>query len=161
MNLRIILYLLLLSACSASTSDQLLENNIGFMHGQCLAIKANLANHENIVIIPVDSSQVDKDNNKQVGKIIKPASSDNECYMLLADRKTINIDQGYQFYQVQTDTPVNLAIALVSNVTNDNFQYAVCNSAEGMNFTVRQDDKLVWQGYYYLGYDITPTCKEK
>ena len=40
-----------------------------------------------------------------------------------------------------------------------------CTSAEGIHFTVWSgkplDGKLRWHEYYYLGYDVSPTCAPK
>jgi hypothetical protein len=40
-----------------------------------------------------------------------------------------------------------------------------CTSTEGIHFTVWSgkplDGKLRWHEYYYLGYDVSPTCAEK
>jgi hypothetical protein len=40
-----------------------------------------------------------------------------------------------------------------------------CTSTEGLHFSawsgMRPKEQLVWQRYYYLGYDVEPTCVER
>lgn len=40
-----------------------------------------------------------------------------------------------------------------------------CTSSEGVHFTVSSDSgpdrHIKWHQYYYLGYDVSPTCSEK
>ena len=33
-----------------------------------------------------------------------------------------------------------------------------CSSSEGIHLTVRAGDKVVWHEYYYVPYDLEPTC---
>lgn len=36
-----------------------------------------------------------------------------------------------------------------------------CASTEGLHLSVRREGRTIWHRYYYLGYDVEPTCSER
>jgi hypothetical protein len=54
-------------------------------------------------------------------------------------------------------------VTVAVNTTYPNARVRSCSSAEGVHFTVWAGQPLrsrrVWHQYYYLGYDVEPTCQ--
>jgi len=157
------------------TQTEGLTKSVGWLHGNCLAIKnANLAIGTNVKVIDPDAP-----NSSNSAKISAVASKADECHALLDDRKTINKEQGNYFYVVVPVKPVNMAFGIV--FTNDEMKsstgqvdlnidgvsdtFYYCNTSEGVDFSIWQgkpykSDKL-WGEYYYLGYDMKPDCPQE
>lgn len=154
-----ILTLALLSACTvvSKSEEKNIEQNIGWLHGNCLAIKnTGIKDATRLTIVDLDS------NKKFSPSIItgKNQSSD-ECNALLEDRKDINISNGYSFYQVKSDAPINLAIGFIKLDNANKLTFDYCTTSEGISFSVLKAKEKIWEGYYYLGYDSEPTCSEQ
>lgn len=145
------------------------ESTIGWLHGQCFAIKnSHLKENTRLLIIEPDT-QI-----SMPAKIMHKANENDECYALLDDRKPVNLESGMSFYSVSSDQPIELAIGLIDDAKNtpanlpdlnDDGQkdtYSYCNTAEGIRFSVwdgkAYQSRLLWSGYYYLGYDIEENC---
>lgn len=128
---------------------------LGWMHGNCLAIRDDvLTSGTAITIHPLGSDQ-------QVfpGTITGRASSADDCFVLKEDRKQVNIDGGYFFYTINAQTVVTFAIGEVGEKSQlSAAQFSSCMTTEGMKFSVIKDGAELWQGYYYLGYESEPTC---
>lgn len=146
---------------------------LGWFHGNCLAIKGNaLATGDEVTV-------VDPDKPKSVSKavVLRRAEGADNCFALSEDRKTVNVDEGHHFFEVESAAELNLAIGIVGKAhiagsshasltdmngdgVGDVFDY--CYTSEGVSFTVRdkasKSTEPLWQGYYYLGYDVEPTC---
>jgi hypothetical protein len=49
--------------------------------------------------------------------------------------------------------------------TTRDVSFRSCTSMEGLHFTLWSGapprEKRLWHGYYYLGYDVEPTCRER
>lgn len=55
----------------------------------------------------------------------------------------------------------NKAVVLVSRLDRRPVVFRRCTSGEGIHFLAWQGGKLLWHEYYYLGYDVEPTCSEE
>jgi hypothetical protein len=153
-----------------------LKENIGWIHGNCLAIKnSKIKPGENIQVILLGDPQKILD-----AKVTGATESSTECHALLNDRVGINKQDGRSFYNLDLNKEsLNMmAVGLVSaavkarnsgnivdlDLNNDGIaeRAGSCMTSEGVQFFISSsktfDDKALWSDYYYLGYDNTPTC---
>lgn len=147
--------------------------SIGWMHGNCLAIKNEVGSEAfNFYAVDLETNDVLK---LRAGK---KALTGDECYALLEDRFAINTQDERQFYTVMSDKPLNFAIGIVYagdrvksiekaiDLDNDGKRdsFTSCSTSEGMMFSVWDGEayksKLIWSDYYYLGYDSEADCPE-
>ena len=131
-----------------------IEKNLGWMHGNCLAIKnPNIAIPTDITLVKLETN-----NTTEKGMIISKASSQEDCFPLMEDRKQINISSGYSFYLVKSLAPIDLAIGVIGEdeINVSNFSY--CTTTEGIKYLIKNSSTVIWEGYYYLGYDSEVTC---
>lgn len=158
-----LLLLLAIPACAETHVDgkplsSLDKNNqIGWMHGNCLAIKnASLPTQSELTLILLDEPQtIGK------GKVIEKVSSGDKCYSLMDDRRAVNIDSGFSFYLIDTNPAVKLAIGLVGeSINKQKYYFDYCATTEGINFRIKDHEKVIWSEYYYLGYESEATCKD-
>lgn len=159
----IVLLVPILTACAGNSvaedavPTQAETEEMGWLHGNCLAIKdSHIPIHSKLSIILLDETQsVNK------GEVLGLATSGEQCYPLLEDRRMINVDAGYSFYRVNTKAQVNLAIGSVSKgIDTHRYSYSYCTTVEGVQFSTSEGGKVIWSGYYYLGYDSESTCSE-
>lgn len=150
----------LLAACSnlpnaenATHADY--DANIGWLHGNCLAIK------NPTLELPKEFTLLGFEPNERFTTAIatEEAVSGDECHALLDDRKESNLAEGYSFYKVKSDLPINIGIGFFALGSTDDMTFNHCSTTEGMIFSISEQDRKVWEGYYYLGYDSEPTCK--
>jgi len=155
-----------------------LTAQIGWLHGNCLAIKTlGLKRGTKLIIIALGKPQVSLQ-----AEIIERTDSGEECYALRQERKDINMSEGNIFYSVApaSKAPLELAIGIVglkagftatdgtihTDVNGDGRQdyFTECSTSEGVQFNVWSDapykGKALWSAYYYLGYDTEPNCPE-
>lgn len=159
----IVLLIPILTACASnsiaedSVPTQAETEKMGWLHGNCLAIKdSHIPTHSKLSIILLDEPQ-----SVTKGEVLGPATSGEQCYPLLEDRRTINVDAGYSFYLVNTKAQVNLAIGSVGKkIDTHRYNYSYCTTSEGVQFSTSEGGKTIWSGYYYLGYDSESTCPE-
>jgi len=136
-------------------ANALLDENIGWMHGNCLAIKNdNLKELLNVRVVKLADENVIED-----AIIIKKANSGGECFPLMDDRREVNISSGYSFYLVDPTTPIDLAIAVVGEKEVDASNFDFCSTSEGIKYFLKKSSETTWEGYYYLGYGAEVTCK--
>ena len=133
-----------------------LNNKIGWLHGNCLAIKnANIPPNYQFTLVHLNTN-----NTIEKAVITKRTTAPEECYPLLGASSNINESAGYFFYSVESTTPVNLAIGILKSnelsVSELNLSY--CTTTEGVKFLISKNNSTVWEGYYYLGYESEPTC---
>jgi len=88
---------------------------------------------------------------------------DNSIYQLAADK----FERGRVYFalvgtvrdQRLTGTQVSAVLANAGRIT-----FRSCTSMEGLHLFAASDagskSKTVWHSYYYLGYDVEPTCKD-
>lgn len=147
---------LLATACSQKTllyTDDL-EMSIGWLHGNCLAIKnKTIALPHTFTLVHLDKSR-----STENAEITQKATTGEACYPLLTDRLEVNSDSGYSFYLVKSELPVNLGIGLLDKNNTKDIEYSYCNTTEGIRFFISSQNTIIWEGYYYLGYESEPTC---
>ncbi|MDW6002858.1 hypothetical protein [Vibrio mangrovi] len=132
------------------------DSKIGWMHGKCIAIKnPHISPRQEFTIIHLGEKTP-----SSVGTIVEKTEGDESCYPLLEDRKEINIENGYDFYLVRTNEDVNLAIGTFYLEKTNGLNYGYCQTSEGIEYFITKNDKKIWEGYYYLGYESKPTCKD-
>ena len=161
-NMKYIIILVLLSlSISCGINNQrnddyiLSERNIGWMHGNCLAIK------NNNIYVPVDITVIKlaETNIKEKATIIRKAHSAEGCLALMDDRSKVNISSGYSFYLVESTAPVDLAIAVIGEEEIDASNFDFCSTSEGIKYYMKNSSETTWEGYYYLGYGTEVTCQ--
>jgi hypothetical protein len=91
------------------------------------------------------------------------AQAEDSSYRLEAGK----VDSG-RIYIAVAAQPNNLRITggeLSARFGNQELSFRSCTSTEGLHFSawsgMRPKEQLVWQRYYYLGYDVEPTCVER
>lgn len=160
------------------SADDLAER-IGWMHGNCLAIKtADLKNGTKLAVVSLGNPQVLSE-----AEVIRRTESSEECPALLQERKAVNISEGNIFYSVvpASKAPLELAVGIVgakagftttdgrvhADVNGDGREdfFTECSTSEGVQFNVWSGapykGKAWWSAYYYLGYDTEPNCPEQ
>lgn len=143
------------TACARGSAKQPLFVNgkMGWILGNCLAIKnASLKVPQSLTIIRLaDGAVVD-------GAIVGKAMSSEQCPALMQDRAKVNKHNGYHFYSVKADKNIGMAVGILGEVNAGGLKVSSCTASEGVRFVVSNKHKTVWSGYYYLGYDVKPTC---
>lgn len=174
-----ILATLCIIGCS-STPQNMASNNkielkgvIGWLHGNCFAVRnSNILNGSNLIVVRLDNSQ-----EIVLAKIVRKVSNGDDCYALLEDRRLINLEGGKSFYTVSSEKPIELGIGVIQSDTDSTFTekefldlngdgrkdtFSQCSTSEGIQFSVWEGvpykSKLIWSGYYYLGYDTEANC---
>jgi hypothetical protein len=91
------------------------------------------------------------------------AQADDSFYRLDAGK----LDNG-RIYIAVAAQPNSLRITgseVSARFGNQELSFRSCTSTEGLHFSawsgMRPKEQLVWQRYYYLGYDVEPTCVER
>ena len=153
-----------------------LKESIGWIHGNCLAIKNNkIKSGESIQVITLSNPQKILN-----AKVIGVTESSSLCPALLSDRSAINKQDGRFFYQLDLseESKNMMGIGFVSaaikaknaghnvelDLNNDGTteHAGSCLTSEGVQFFISPDkvfnENALWSDYYYLGYDTTPTC---
>ncbi len=145
------------SLAEDSVSTHAESEKMGWLHGNCLAIKdSHIPAHSKLSIILLDEPK-----SVSTGEVLGPAKSGEQCYPLLEDRRMANIGTGYSFYLVNTKAQINLAIGTVDKeIDTHRYNYSYCTTSEGVQFSANEGSKTIWSGYYYLGYDSESTCPE-
>ncbi len=163
-KLRILIFTLpLLTACGTgaavtgpSTAPSYKESNTGWMHGKCLAIK----NPELPVNTKINLIRLDNPQTLGTGRITWKAASPENCSPLREERRHVNRGDGYTFYLVDTRLKINLAIGVLNEkIDPHKYTYNYCVTGEGIRFSLWDNHRVLWSGYYYLGYDTEPTCE--
>jgi len=144
------------TACAATTKESKLDTelNIGWLHGSCLAIKnPNIKSETEFMVFSLGN-----ENEKIKASIINSAESGDDCFALLDDRKSVNVDQGYSFYKVESPKEIDFAIGVLVSAENHNLSFSQCTTSEGISFSAFNKKLKIWEGYYYLGYESKATC---
>jgi hypothetical protein len=147
----------LLASCSAYPvplgAPQALQ--FGWLHGNCLAVKSPIADLPQTIYVSRDGEGGDL----VEARIVSAVSADGDCQALLADRAGPNRAEGRVFYIVESLQPIDLAIAVLGKGARESLRYNQCFTSEGVNFSVSDGNRVVWEDYYYLGYDVEATCE--
>lgn len=148
----------LVASCASSNArhDAYSDDVMGWMQGSCLAIKnPDLEVPSSLAILPVGGSADDAINGIVTGR----ADSEESCPPLMQDRASVNKANGYYFYSVRAKNHSGLAVGIIGDADVDGLKVASCTTSEGVRFTVSSKKMAVWKGYYYMGYDMRPTCQ--
>jgi hypothetical protein len=116
----------------------------------------------------------------QQASILEQTSSPVMCPALLEGRREINARQGTFFYKLETKdfSSSDLGFGIVNppatptivdglariDLDHDGHSevFSSCATTEGIKFAVwtgkQYQGNARWSGYYYLNYDLTPTC---
>ena len=152
--------------------------HIGWLHGNCLAIKApGLKRGTKLSVVSLGKPQASSE-----AEIIQRTESGEECYALRQERKDVNSSEGNVFYTVvpASKSRLELAIGIIglkgglkttdgtvhTDLNGDGHEdyFTECSTSEGVQFNVWSDapykNKALWSAYYYLGYDTEPNCPE-
>lgn len=154
----------------------------GWFYGRCLVIKApNLPTGTVVTLVDAEATE-----NTYRSRIIAPAKNADECPPLAEDRKNVNVEGGKNFYLISKSKTIQaqgtfifgIAVVLGGNnasvsisetldLNNDGIQdsFSFCATSEGISFeawsATPYKSKSIWNGYYYLGYDIESNCPER
>ncbi len=143
-----------LTVYAVSSKNGKTIKNIGWIDGKCLVIKnSKISLPQQITIITLE-----KINKFTVGTIYKKVTTEKDCAPLSSDRRKVNDGNGNNFYLVKTNSAINLAIGVFSIDKVKQLKYSFCATSEGISFSVKKNASLIWEGYYYLGYDIEENC---
>lgn len=148
---------LALSACTTPSEPSAatdLSVQFGWLDGKCIAVAEPIADLPRAILVSPDAAS----GVLVKGAIVALASEEGDCDALLPDRAQVNRASGSSFYVVETAAPVELGIGVIGEAPDASLQFAHCLTSEGVNFTVSDEGSLVWEAYYYLGYDTEPTC---
>lgn len=73
-----------------------------------------------------------------------------------------------RIYIAMAVRPANLRVAgreVTARLGGQELTFRACTSSEGVHFSawpgLNPTDKPLWHRYYYLGYDVEPTCAER
>jgi len=145
----------LIASCSSNgPTNPALQDDIGWLYGNCLAIKNTSLSSET----PITLVYLNGDQSVAKASVSTRAVSSAECPALKDDRRNINEASGYIFYLVESERPVDYAIGISGPGSLTGLSFSYCNTREAVRYTVKKNNSVIWQGYYYLGYDQDPTC---
>lgn len=138
------------------------QSSVGWLHGHCLAIKnSHILKGSQLAIVQLDEPQITSS-----ATVLSKEIDGEKCFALSKDRGKVNIDGGYSFYLINTESNINLGIAVVDNTINvEKYKFDYCTTTEGVLYSLKKlnqkDSEDLWNGYYYLGYDSEATCDAK
>ncbi len=159
---------------SGKTPESSLLGTIGWLHGNCLAIR-NAELPPGTVLRVVELKRKKALHTARIeNKIL--SSDGKDCQALLENRKNVNMKSGNTFYHVSAPHSIELGIGVLAsnrenpnniiadydnNGVSDTFHH--CMTSEGVQFSLWAKkpyrSKQLWSDYYYLGYDTVATCK--
>ncbi len=142
------------------------NSRIGWVDGHCLAIQNNnldIGSKITVVQLGEQKHRSAVKVAKIVAKVLGKATDGETCFPLLGDRRSVNVDSGYSFYQINSYENIGLAIAVTEEfLTSENYIFDYCATMEGISFSVKKTDQNIqeeiWNGYYYLAYDTETSC---
>lgn len=159
-----------LGACTSHGEPQSNESRLAWFHGSCLALnETSVKTDWNIFLI--------KESKEVIKATLGTKVEGDSCAPLLADRREVNEAEGYSFYQLVgseaiADEEIGVALLTTEETlpedldTNNNKQaddFSYCTTSEGVVFYGWDAEKgelePFWQEYYYMGYDVEPSCK--
>lgn len=151
-------------------------DRVGWFQGSCLAISnPGLAKGTSVALVVIGDPQ-----KVQPARILEQTTSATTCKALLQDRAKTNATPGVAFYALEaasvgaTDMGIGIveppaAPAIVDGLARVDLLhdgqgevFTSCATSEGIKFAVwtakPYQGEPRWSGYYYLGYDMQPTC---
>ncbi len=149
---------------------------IGWFQGPCLAIpNQHLARGTSVALVIMGEPQ-----KVQQARSLEQTTDPKTCKALIEGRATMNTKPGMFFYALEAGSvgPTDMGIGIVEPparvaVVNGLAQvdldqdgqsevFSSCATSEGIKFAVwtgrANQREPRWSGYYYLGYDLQPTC---
>lgn len=157
---KVMLFSLMLFCAACAVSKEKTKPNtghdiIGWMHGNCLAIKnANLVSGTEFSVF-----NLGEDVTKTTASVISSTQSSDDCFALFDDRRAVNIEAGYFFYSVKSQNEIESAVGVLPAQSHEGLEFNECTTSEGSVFSVLKNNQKIWEGYYYLGYDLDATCQ--
>jgi hypothetical protein len=153
-----------------------LDRRTGWFHGLCLAISdPNLARGTTVDLVVMGEPQ-----RVLQGQVGEQMSSGTSCAPLIEGRRSHNAKPETSFYGLEgtkltatdmgigiVDPPQEIVVVngLAQTDLNSDGQpevFSSCATTEGINFAVSTEKPHqgipLWSKYYYLGYDMKPTC---
>lgn len=161
---------------AAATETIAYDKRIGWFHGLCLAISdPNLTPGTAVTLVVMgDPQRVERT------EIRDRTTASESCPALSSGRADTNVKSGAAFYRLSarkisnTDTGIGLiappedptvteGLAHVDlNGDGGREVFASCATSEGIKFSIWKGKAYqgtpVWSAYYYLGYDLVPSC---
>lgn len=131
------------------------STRFGWIDGKCIAVMAPVTGLPRTILLAPDTPGAPF----ATARIVAEADRQSGCTALMAERAQINWSAGHSFYVIETDRPVELAIGILDAREDRSVRYDHCFTSEGVRFSVSDGQRIVWQDYYYLGYDVEPTCQ--
>ncbi|NJO13951.1 MAG: hypothetical protein HC870_01770 [Rhizobiales bacterium] len=128
----------------------------GWVQGRCMAVRTPLAKVPATVWIMPGKAGT-KPVAVQVAALVS-REAPSGCDALLPDRAEQNL-ASHTFYTLNLAEPSELAIAALEEPGDPGLTYDSCFTSEGVSFSVTKGRRMIWQDYYYLGYDVEPTCR--
>ncbi len=167
-------------AAEEQVNVEVIENAFGWISKNCIAIKNDrLESNANLLVVELDEQSGKPKQATITASISRPAKNSHECAPLKSDRREVNVSSGYSFYVLSSEKPIKLGVGLVSNKAaskdleklvqslSQNTRkiiYHSCFTSEGIQFSVWEGEayqsKLIWSGYYYVGYDTDANCPD-
>ena len=152
------------------------DQQIGWLHGPCLAISnPKLTPGTAVTVVIMGEPQT-----VEQAQIQGQTDSSETCIALIPGRAKLNAKPGISFYTLGSGKIANtdMGIGIVAPPANPTVVnglarvdldrdggsevFSSCTTSEGIKFDVWTDKayqgKPRWSGYYYLGYDMTPSC---
>lgn len=132
------------------------------MQGNCLGIKnPDIESGTKVTVVSLDDPQ-----RAVSATVLDQVSTDQNCTPLLADRRAVNLGNGYSFYVLEAATEIQSGIGLLGDgVKIDEYRFDSCTTGEGIRYRLQgkhsSRQTLLWSGYYYLGYDSEASCTEQ
>ena len=168
-----LLLIMTIQSCKSIPSENEARHQFAWFHGNCLALKIQEVNANSKVYLLNEKEGL-------IQAIVVEKAKDDKCLPLLDDRKEANISAGYTFYRIEgkentiSQSDIGVAIIGIRELSsevidiNDNSQpdhVGTCTTSEGIKFyawdTGSKEQTPFWEAYYYLGYDIEPSCYMK
>jgi len=116
----------------------------------------------------------------QQARSLEPTTAPTTCKALIQGRAATNAKPGISFYALEagsvssTDMGIGIveppaSLAVVNGLAQVDLDqdgqsevFSSCTTSEGIKFAVwtgkAYQGQPRWSGYYYLGYDLQPTC---
>lgn len=147
---------LMLASCAAPfvSNSRASSAQFGWLHGECIAVNGSMETLPQTILL----ARLDDSGDVAEAQIVAQADETNDCTALLPDRAEANRVDGKSFYVVKSAEPVEFAIGILGAGSTERMQFDHCITGEGVQFSVSDDQGVVWQDYYYLGYDGEATC---
>ena len=152
---QIILSSLFLTSLYATQNHQ--QASVGWIDGNCLAIYNDSLEKGRLI------SVLDYKNKIIQVKILKTVTNSEECDALFEERKSVNQNNNQKFYLLNTSNELVMGIGMLKEkwyTKLDKLSFTHCSSLEGIHYKLQEkkSKKLLWNGYYYLGYEMESTC---